>query len=468
MTALALITDALMAADPGPLVEYRGHRFDGAALLSRIRARANDLHSRKLAPGDTALIVVTDNLSAIEQLIACWMVGASGFLLDFRTTPARIGEWARRLSPAVLLGVRACAGLDLHIQPRDPLPAGQLAFPVADDPSLIASHVSSSGSTGPPRVQTYRQDGLAKALGRAIAESDATGQGFTLSSSSVGYSASWFLWLCSLAAARSILALDLLYDIGELNSALRRPDVSIGALAPSQIRRLAALPGDTPRYPNLARLVSVGGPAVPADKIAAVTRLSRNYRMSYSSVGIGVISRIAGDEVLHRPTSCGRPAPGVSVAIRDGDRLCAAGEVGEIAVTTDKVTDVRPGDLGWLDADGYLHIAGRVEGLFSRNGVNFNAERLVQAALAIPDVTEAAVVALPGADGGDAIHLVVQCAADSVTAVEDEMRRALPPVERPDRIHLRAVVPLLVSGKIDLQTLRHDIMSELMDQPDDA
>lgn len=190
--------------------------------------------------------------------------------------------------------------------------------------------------------------------------------------------------------------------------------------------------------------------------------------MSYSSVGIGVISRIAGDEVLHRPTSCGRPAPGVSVAIRDGDRLCAAGEVGEIAVTTDKVTDVRPGDLGWLDADGYLHIAGRVEGLFSRNGVNFNAERLVQAALAIPDVTEAAVVALPGADGGDAIHLVVQCAADSVTAVEDEMRRALPPVERPDRIHLRAVVPLLVSGKIDLQTLRHDIMSELMDQPDDA
>jgi acyl-coenzyme A synthetase/AMP-(fatty) acid ligase len=468
LTALALITDALKAAGPASVVEYRGGHFDGAALLSRIRARANDLHSRRLAAGDTALIVVTDNLSAVEQLIACWMVGASGFLLDFRTTPARIGEWSQRLSPTVMLGVRPSAGLDLHLQPRDTLPADQLDFPAADDPSLIAGHVSSSGSTGPPRLQKYRQDGLAKAIGRAIAESDAAGQGFTLSSSSVGYSASWFLWLCSLAAARPILALDLLYDIGELDAALRRPDVSVGALAPSQIRRLAALPGDTPRYPNLARLVSVGGPAVPADKIAAVARLSRNYRMSYSSVGIGVISRIVGDDVLLRPTSCGRPAQGVSVAIRDGDRLCAVGEVGEIVVTTDKVTGVRPGDLGWLDADGYLHIAGRVEGLFSRNGVNFNAERLVQAALAIPDVTEAAVVALAGADGGDAIHLVVQCAADCVTAIEEEMRRTLPAVERPDHIHVRAVIPLLVSGKIDLDTLRHDIMSERMDQPDDV
>jgi len=468
LTALALITDALEAAGTGPAVEYRGHRFDGAALLSRIRARANDLHSHGLATTDTALIVVTDNLSAIEQLVACWMLGASGFLLDFRTPPARIDEWSLRLSPAVLLGVRAYGGLDLHMQPRDPLPAGQLDFPVADDPFLIASHVSSSGSTGPPRLQAYRQGGLAEALGRANAAAGDAGQGFTLSTSSVGYSASWFLWLRNLAAARPILALDLLYDLGELDAALRRPDVSVGALAPSQIRRLAALPGAAPRYPNLSRLVSVGGPALPADKIAAVTRLSRKYRMSYSCVGIGMISHITGDEVFRRPTSCGRPVRGVRVAIRIGDGLCAAGEVGDIVVTTDKVTDIRPGDLGWLDADGYLHIAGRIEGLLSRNGVNFNAERLVEAALALPSVTEAAVVALQDADGGDAIHLVVQCAADLRDMVEATVRQRLPAAERPDHIHVRASIPLLVSGKVDLGALRDEIEAEVMEMRHDA
>jgi acyl-coenzyme A synthetase/AMP-(fatty) acid ligase len=468
VNALALISAALGAASGVALVEYRGVRLDGPALLSRIRARANDLHASGLATGDTAIIVVTDNLSAIEQLVACWMVGASGFLLDFRTTPARLREWSRRLSSGFVTGVRPHGDIALHLQPRDPPPAPALAFAVANNPALAASHVSSSGSTGVPRLHCYLQGRFGDTLRHAAAEADATGQGFTLSTSSVAYSASWFLWLSTLAAGRPILALDLLYDIDELDDALKRADVSVAALAPSQIRRLAALPGDTPRYPNLAKLVSVGGPALPADKLAAVTRLTTNYRMSYSCVGVGMVSRIGGAEILGRPASCGRPRPGVTVEIRDGERSCAVGETGEIVITTDRVTAHRPGDLGWLDADGYLYIAGRVQGLLSRNGVNFSAERLIEAALSVPDVSEAAVVALPDSDGGDAIHLAVQGPSGIVASVEAAMRLILPAAERPDRVHVRAVIPLLASGKVDLAALRDEVAATVAELPDDA
>jgi long-chain acyl-CoA synthetase len=468
MTALALISGGLEAAAGIALVEYRGVRLDGPMLLSRIRARANDLHASGLASGDTAIIVVTDNLSAIEQLVACWMVGASGFLLDFRTTPERLREWSQRLSSSFVTGVRPHGDMLLHLQPRDPSPAPALAFPMADDPALPACHVSSSGSTGLPRLHCYLQGRFGDTLTHASAEADATGQGFTLSTSSVAYSASWFLWLSTLAARRPILALDLLYDIDELDAALKRPDVSVAALAPSQIRRLAGLPGDMPRYPSLAKLVSVGGPALPADKLAAVTRLTPNYRMSYSCVGVGLVSRIGGAEILARPASCGRPRPGVTVEVRDGERPCAIGETGEIVITTDRVAAYRPGDLGWLDTDGYLYIAGRVHGLISRNGVNFSAERLVEAALAVPEITEAAVVALPDADGGDAIHLVVQAASGIVAALEAAMRLRLPAAERPDRIHVRAAIPLLASGKVDLGALRDEIAATEAVMPNDT
>jgi len=461
VTALALIVAALKGAEKAPLVEYRGRSFTGAELLGRIQARAGDLRAAGLHDGDTALIVVNDNLSAIEQLIACWWLGASGCLVDFRSAPARIAEWVARLAPGLVIGLHPVLGTGIHLQTRNPDPDSAFADPLPDNPDRIALSWSSSGSTGMPSLHARSQQVLATALRRYIAESQAEPWGTMLSPVSVAYSASCHRWLRNLAAAKPIVALDLIHGIDELDAALRREDVKECSLPPAMIRRLAAMPGDGIRYPQLDRLVSVGGPALPADKVAAVTRLSPNYTMTYSCVGIGLIARIAGADILARPTSCGRPASGVTVEIRDGDRPCLPGQTGEIVVTADQRDAARPGDLGWLDAEGYLHVAGRIQGLLCRNGVNFRAEGLAAAALALPAVEDAAVIALPDADGGDEVHLVVQGPDACAALLAESLRTALPAAERPDRIHFRDRLPLSAAGKVDLRALAQEIRTAI-------
>jgi acyl-coenzyme A synthetase/AMP-(fatty) acid ligase len=460
MTALKGIVGALESVATKPIVEQRGHFFTGGDLLQRIRARSADLQQAGVKAGDTVLIVVSDNVVAIEQLVACWWLGAAGCLVDFRLPSERIAEWQSRLTSALVLGVRPISGTPVHIQPQDPSPTADLLPELPGNTDTCAIVFASSGSTGLPSLLPITQGRLKEIVQETISEAEALGVwtayetgGAMLSATSVGYSASGFKWLRNLSAARSIVSLDIVHRLEELDLALKRPDVVECSLPPSTIRSLAALPGDCPRYPQLHRLISVGGPAMPEDKLAAVKRLSPFYVMIYSCVGVGLISRITGAEVLERPASCGRPLASVKVEIKNGHRLCSPGEIGEIVVTTERVSERRVGDIGWLDEAGYLYVVGRRQGYLCRNGVNFSDGRLTEAALALTGVTDAVVVVLPDADGGDEIHLVVQAAADLSTALKRQMRRALPAIEQPDRLHIWDALPLLAGGKVDRQAI---------------
>jgi long-chain acyl-CoA synthetase len=276
------------------------------------------------------------------------------------------------------------------------------------------------------------------------------------------------MWLRFLLRGQKIIALDLVHRITELDRALKRKDVATASLPPSTIRRLLALPSEgTPRYPQLMKLLSVGGPGRSEDKIAAVTRLSPMFSVSYSCTGVGAIATISGTEILQRPDSCGRPEPSVDLKIYEGTRLCGPGEIGEIEVNGPKKARVRPGDLGWLDGDGYLYVTGRVQGLLSRNGVNFNAERLVAFALALPEVMEAGVVAFKDPDDGDEVHLVLQVAPpikeEFQAELEHHLRRSIPMAEYPNRVHLWESLPLTAGGKVDLPALKQRLKESLND-----
>jgi acyl-coenzyme A synthetase/AMP-(fatty) acid ligase len=464
-TGLGEIVRALEFAVDRPLVEYRGQYFTGATMLVRVRARAADLQQMGLTQGDTALIIVADNLSAIEQLLACWYLGAAGAFVDFRVPTVRIKEWQDRLNPALIIASRPLAGVSVHVQPHDLPPAtGTLSEPRLDT-ELTALYFSSSGSTGLPNLFPISQGRIGDLIGELYPEIENFTPGAMLAATSLAYSASVYRWLCNLARGRLTVALDLVYGLDEIDTALRRIDVVEASLPPTLIRRLVALPVDVPpRYPQLRRLTSVGGPALPEDKLAAVVKLTPSYEMTYSAVGIGLIARITGPEIVSRPTSCGQPKAPVKVEIVVGDRVCAVGEVGEIVVTTPRVQQKRPGDLGWLDADGYLHVVGRVQGLLCRNGVNFNAEGLISTALALPGVEEAGIVSLTDADGGDEIHLIVQADQDLAPVLTRHMRQMLPAAEQPDQVHCWAVIPLNAAGKID-QRLLAQRLKDLLNAP---
>jgi len=114
-----------------------------------------------------------------------------------------------------------------------------------------------------------------------------------------------------------------------------------------------------------------------------------------------------------RPTSVGRPLPGLRVEIRDDDgKVLPAGETGEVfvaggsvmagyyrnpeatAATVDANGWLRTGDTGYLDADGFLYVTGRKKDMIIQSGEKIFPQEIEHILVSHPSVAEAVVVGI--------------------------------------------------------------------------
>ena len=139
----------------------------------------------------------------------------------------------------------------------------------------------------------------------------------------------------------------------------------------------------------------------------------------------------------HRLESAGRPREGTRIRIVDeAGNVVTDGSVGEITVSspsavheywrqpratraTFKNSWVMTGDLGWVDGDGYLYIAGRKRDVILSGGMNVYPAEVEQALTQHPDVSECAVIGLPHEIYGEAVCAVVVKRAGSMPTTEE-------------------------------------------------
>ena len=146
-----------------------------------------------------------------------------------------------------------------------------------------------------------------------------------------------------------------------------------------------------------------------------------------------------------RLASCGRPVSTARVEIRDDDlkpvpageageiwaslRLMTSGYWGEPELTAQTLVDgwLRTGDVGYLDADGYLYVVDRVKDMIV-TGLSSSLvySRMVEDTLhAHPDVRAAAVISIPDPRTIEAVHAIVVLAPDSQVTPENLREWAL-------------------------------------------
>ncbi len=117
---------------------------------------------------------------------------------------------------------------------------------------------------------------------------------------------------------------------------------------------------------------------------------------------------------------------------------------------------LRTGDLGRMDADGYLFVTGRLKELIIKGGENIAPREIDEALYSHPDVIEAAAFARPCASYGERIEAAVSVGAGS-TLSEAELlaicERRLGKFKSPDRIHFLDELPKGPSGKIQRRLL---------------
>jgi acyl-CoA synthetase (AMP-forming)/AMP-acid ligase II len=117
---------------------------------------------------------------------------------------------------------------------------------------------------------------------------------------------------------------------------------------------------------------------------------------------------------------------------------------------------VHTGDLGFLDADGYLHVTGRLKDVVIRGGANVNPHEVENALRSCPGVVDVCVVGRPDRELGERVQAFV--VARRPVPLE-ELRRHLAGVglaryKWPEFVELLDELPLSGPGKVDRRSLR--------------
>ena len=124
---------------------------------------------------------------------------------------------------------------------------------------------------------------------------------------------------------------------------------------------------------------------------------------------------------------------------------------------------LRTGDIGFLDADGYLHITGREKDLIIRGGINISPLEIDSILLQRPEIIEVATVGVPDHTYGEEVVSFVVARPGATIDVDDLLRycgAVLPAFKAPKQIVLSNHLPKTARGKLDRRALAEQWTSD--------
>jgi len=226
--------------------------------------------------------------------------------------------------------------------------------------------------------------------------------------------------------------------------------------------------------------MAYGGGRMPLELIARALELfpktgfTNAYGLTETSSTIALLDAdehrtayAASDPTVRaRLASVGRPLPTVQIEIRDEEgRILPPGERGEIYVRGDQVSgeyrersalDAQgwfpTRDAGWIDAEGYLFLAGRADDVIVRGGENISPGEIEDVLLSHPAIADAAAVGVPSAEWGEAVGIAIVAKQHHEAPTEAEVRALVKARLRssrvPERIAFLPALPYNEMGKL--------------------
>lgn len=220
------------------------------------------------------------------------------------------------------------------------------------------------------------------------------------------------------------------FDAREALAEIAREQISWALMVPTMMHRIIALP-DAERPVRLlaawTQVVHTAAPMAPWLKQAWIDWLGPDHIWEvYGSTEGLVRCWIGGREWLQRPGSVGRPIGGARLRVVDQNgRELPPGKEGEVFalppngpastyryIGADRRASAdgweSVGDVGYLDAEGYLYLADRRDDLIISGGINIWPAEVEAALLRHPAVRSCAVYGLPHEDLGATVHALIE------------------------------------------------------------
>jgi len=469
----------------------------------RVRRLASSLERLGLKRQDRVGILSTNNIEYFETYGACEWAGFIIGLYNFRLAPPEIGWLLQDSAPAVVFfeaqyaeaigGLRSqFPGIRHWVCIGGPAPEWAIAYETLIEtgseqgasfrarPEDEVYLYYTSGTTGRPKGVPWNHAAAlftAQHQGRQIGSDMRVlqvtpafhigGKGFPLAT----------LWMAG------TVVLQRAFDPQRFLEVVQQERITFTFMVTPMIQAVL----DHPRFAEFdlssLRQVMSASAAIPVPLLRrAIEKMGPVFFISYGATEASTICVLDRHELrpdgsekeIKRLASVGHFIPEIDAAILDDQgNPCASNQIGEICVKTPifhaywnnsaatieatRSGYFHTGDLGYADEEGFVFLVDRKKDMIISGGENIYSREVEDALYRHAAVRDAAVIGVPDAKWGEAVHAVVvlrdgesATEADLITFCQTQIAR----YKCPKRVVFVPALPLLGTGKVDKVSLR--------------
>ena len=522
MNLAELLTIPASMVPEQEIVRFEGRGTSYEALADRVARTAGALRALGVQPGDRVAALNTNTPAVIEALYATASIGAALVPLNYRARADELAHMLAVATPRLLLvgdrylDVARVAVAEAHPSTHTPqhphprmlsLESGHEDAPrleewvahaeplcpeeVADD--ALAVLMFTSGTTAAAKAVMLAHADLISFVFNTTEPADGSERGTVVIAAPLYHVAGLTAALAATWAGRRI-ALLRQFDAAEWLARVAADRATHAFLVPTMLKRVLDHPAFARTDLASLQVLSYGAAPMPlgvirraVESFPPTVQFINAFGQTETASTVTMLGpedhRLGGpaEEVerrLRRLASIGRPLPDVELRIVDeqGQPL-PPGQVGEIAVRTERLMRgyygqedatratlqdgwLRTRDLGWMDEDGYVYLAGRQADLIIRGGENVAPEEIEAVLGAHPAVEEAAVFGVPDEEWGERIAAAIVLRPDAAASADDLIeycRQRLASYKKPETVLFLDALPRNPLGKL----LRRDLRDRL-------
>ncbi len=286
-------------------------------------------------------------------------------------------------------------------------------------------------------------------------------------------------WMFSFYNMGANIIVEPRFEPERMLATIARHRVTHALVVPTMFVRLLALPRAVrSRYDlsSLSYAMHVGAPCPPHVKRGMIDWWGPIITEHYGSTEVGAVTFCTSEEWLAHPGTVGRRLPGCAVVVMDeAGRELPLGQSGEIVCGRELYPEftyhgdpdkraktargglVATGDVGFFDADGFLHLSGRASDMIIFGGTNIYPAEIESELMKVPGVADCAVFGIPDDEFGETVCAFIQPNAGTPLnedAIRSDLKSRLAGYKIPRRIEFSATLPREDTGKIFKRKLK--------------